>query len=90
MPEPNPNNTNENKKSKNILTENNSNVLSDKMFNEYLNKLEERNSIKVKSNAIVERAEVYDKSLLINDEFSKMIGSLEEIIENKEIKEVDE
>ena len=75
--------TNENRKGKNVLNESKavkeiveSKFKFDNMFDEYLNQINNRSEQKKKSENIVERAGIYDKSLLINEEFSKMIDSL--------------
>ena len=39
---------------------------------------------KKESNGLIERAEIYDKSLLINEDFSKMINSLDDVINEEE------
>ena len=46
------------------------------MFDRYLNVMNERIERKKNSEKVLERAKIYDKSLLINEEFSKMIDSL--------------
>ena len=53
-----------------------SNVKLDSMFEQYINKIDEKIERSNKPESIIERTEVYDKSLLINEEFSKMIDSL--------------
>ena len=75
--------TNESRKGKNVLNESKavkeiveSKFKLDNMFDEYLNQINNRSEQKKKSENIVERAGIYDKSLLINEEFSKMIDSL--------------
>ena len=45
------------------------------MFDRYLNVMNERIENKRKSEKVLERTKIYDKSLLINEEFSKMINS---------------
>ena len=49
------------------------------MFSKYLKRLDE-NNIKKKQETSIEKAEIYDKSLLINEEFNKMINGLEDKI----------
>jgi len=65
--EPTP--ANENLKKKPIINENT-------IFESYVNKIGNRDSLAKKNDSIMEMADIYDKSLLINDEFNKMIESL--------------
>ena len=74
---------NEGKKSKKVLTESKAkqilaekNKILDNMFETYLNKIDNRIERSKKQESIIERTDIYDKSLLINEEFSKMIDSL--------------
>lgn len=53
-----------------------SNVKLDSMFEQYINKIDEKIERSNKPESIIERTDIYDKSLLINEEFSKMIDSL--------------
>jgi hypothetical protein len=81
---------NESKKSKKVLTESKAreilkerkNIL-DNMFDAYLSKIDNRIERSSKQESIIERTDVYDKSLLINEEFSKMIDSLN-LLNNEE------
>lgn len=54
------------------------------MFDRYLNVMNERIERKKNSEKVLERAKIYDKSLLINEEFSKMIDSLDLFNKNEE------
>ena len=54
------------------------------MFDRYLNVMNERIEKKKNSEKVLERAKIYDKSLLINEEFSKMIDSLDLFNKNEE------
>ena len=60
-----------------------SNKKLDSMFKTYINKIDEKIERGNKQESIVERTDIYDKSLLINEEFSKMIDSLN-ILNNEE------
>ena len=83
-PEP-PTNESINKKKK-LITENaikESDLKIDSMFKQYINKIDNRMERAKKPESIVERTDIYDKSLLINEEFSKMIESLD-ILSNEE------
>ena len=83
-PEP-PTNESINKKKK-LITENaikESDLKIDSMFKQYINKIDNRMERTKKPESIVERTDIYDKSLLINEEFSKMIESLD-ILSNEE------
>lgn len=71
--------TNENKSNKDVLIEN--------MFDKYLEKIDSRMEESKKPESIVERTSIYDKSLLINEEFSKMIDSLNTITDEEETDE---
>jgi hypothetical protein len=53
------------------------------MFDAYLSKIDNRIERSSKQESIIERTDVYDKSLLINEEFSKMIDSLN-LLNNEE------
>jgi hypothetical protein len=66
--------------SKNIAPQNAESTLME-YYMSMLDKKAERES-KNNNDGILERAEIYDKSLLINEEFSKMINSLDEAINN--------
>lgn len=58
----------------------------DSMFDEYLSKVTESNNGIVR-NAETKRADIYDsKSLLMNEEFDKMISSLGKFVDDKELK----
>ena len=88
---PTPPPSNEGKAKKNVLTESKvkkelfeNKQMLDNMFEVYLNKIDKRNKKIKKSESIVERADIYDKSLLINEEFSKMIDSLNLLSEEEE------
>ena len=64
-----------------LLTEQNNKL--DKMFNEYLSALNERHEPKKETK--YNRADIYDSdSLLINEEFDKMIDALGKFTENKD------
>ena len=54
------------------------------MFDRYLNVMNERIERRKNSEKVLERAKIYDKSLLINEEFSKMIDSLDLFNKNEE------
>ena len=77
-PPPPPSNESINRNKKLIIenTLKESNVKLDSMFEQYINKIDEKIERSNKPESIVERTEIYDKSLLINEEFSKMIDSL--------------
>lgn len=51
-------------------------IKADDLFSKYLKRLDE-NNVKKKQETSLEKAEIYDKSLLINEEFNKMINGLE-------------
>ena len=58
---------------------------ADELFEKYVSRLNIDEERKRKSDVnIVERAKVYDKSLLINEEFNKMIESLNDLDKDKE------
>jgi hypothetical protein len=87
--------SNESKKSKKVLTEEKakkvlkeSKINLDNMFETYIGKIDNRIERSNKSESIVERTKIYDKSLLINEEFSKMIDSLNLL--NNDEEEADE
>lgn len=61
---------------------------ADDLFSKYLKRLDE-NNIKKKQETSIEKAEIYDKSLLINEEFNKMINGLEDKINDNIEKVVD-
>ena len=78
------------KKGKKVLTEakakkllEEKKVVLDNMFETYLNKIDNRIERSGKQESIIERSDIYDKSLLINEEFSKMIDSLN-LLNNEE------
>jgi len=89
--EPTPPPSNESRhKSNNLLTESKikeaikqNNINLDNMFETYISKIDNRIERSSKPESIVERTEIYDKSLLINEEFSKMIDSLN-LLNNEE------
>jgi hypothetical protein len=84
-PTPPPTNESINKKKK-LITENaikESDLKIDSMFKQYIDKIDNRMERAKKPESIVERTDIYDKSLLINEEFSKMIESLN-ILNNEE------
>ena len=73
-------------KNKNIIAENKikeSNLKLDSMFKQYMEKIDNQIERAKNPESIVERTDIYDKSLLINEEFSKMIDSLN-ILNNEE------
>ena len=76
-PPPGPPPTNESvNKNKKLITENaikESNLKLDSMYKQYIGKIDNRIERSSKPESIVERTDIYDKSLLINEEFSKMI-----------------
>ena len=87
-PEP-PTNESINKKKK-LITENaikESDLKIDSMFKQYINKIDNRMERAKKPESIVERTDIYDKSLLINEEFSKMIESLNILNDEEETDE---
>lgn len=57
---------------------------ADKLFSQYLRRLDEANE-KKKQETSIEKAEIYDKSLMINEEFNKMLNGL-----NKKLKDDNE
>lgn len=63
-------------------------IKADDLFSKYLKRLDE-NNIKKKQETSIEKAEIYDKSLLINEEFNKMINGLEDKINGNNEKVVD-
>lgn len=48
---------------------------ADKLFSQYLKRLDEANE-KKKQETSIEKADIYDKSLMINEEFNKMLDGL--------------
>ena len=84
-PGPPPSNESINRKKK-LIAENTikeSNIKLDNLFEQYISKIDNRIERTKKPESIIERTDIYDKSLLINEEFSKMIDSLN-IISNEE------
>ena len=82
--------SNESKKGKKVITENKakkilkeSKLNLDSLFETYINKIDNKIERSKKPESIVERTKIYDKSLLINEEFSKMIDSLD-LLNNEE------
>ena len=76
--------------SKKLLAENTvkeRNKVLDNMFEQYISKIDNRMERVKKPESIVERTDVYDKTLLINEEFSKMIDSLNMLIDEEETDE---
>lgn len=76
------------KKNKPLITEGKNDTrnlhkkdIADKLFESYINRFDESN--KRKNEISIDRTDVYDKSLLINEDFSNMISSLESIIKEK-------
>jgi hypothetical protein len=57
---------------------------ADKLFSQYLKRLDEANE-KKKQETSIEKADIYDKSLMINEEFNKMLNGL-----NKKLKDNNE
>lgn len=57
---------------------------ADKLFSQYLKRLDEANE-KKKQETSIEKADIYDKSLMINEEFNKMLNGL-----NKKLNENNE
>ena len=55
----------------------------DNLFETYISKIDNKIERSKKPESIVERTKIYDKSLLINEEFSKMIDSLD-LLNNEE------
>jgi hypothetical protein len=75
---------------KKLLSENTvkeRNKVLDSMFEKYISKIDNRMERVKKPESIVERTDVYDKSLLINEEFSKMIDSLNMLVDEEETDE---
>ena len=75
--------SNESKKGKKVINEekvrkvlDESKVNLDNMFETYITKIDNKIERSNKPESIVERTDIYDKTLLINEEFSKMIDSL--------------
>jgi hypothetical protein len=82
--------SNESKKGKKVITENKakkilneSKLNLDNLFETYISKIDNKIERSKKPESIVERTKIYDKSLLINEEFSKMIDSLD-LLNNEE------
>jgi gp20 (fragment) len=76
-------------KKKPLITENtlkamkkNSDKQLDTLFEEYLNCIDRKE--KKAEEISYERANIYDKSLLINEEFDKMISSLDDLVKDNE------
>lgn len=76
-------------KKKSLITENtlkamkkNSDKKLDTLFEEYLNCIDRKE--KKAEEISYERANIYDKSLLINEEFDKMISSLDNLVNDNE------
>lgn len=76
-------------KKKSLITENtlkamkkNSDKKLDTLFEEYLNCIDRKE--KKAEEISYERANIYDKSLLINEEFDKMISSLDDLVKDNE------
>nr|DAK97929.1 MAG TPA: capsid assembly protein [Ackermannviridae sp.] len=76
-------------KKKPLITENtlkamkkNSDKKLDTLFEEYLNCIDRKE--KKAEEISYERANIYDKSLLINEEFDKMISSLDDLVKDNE------
>ena len=65
-----------------------SKVNLDNMFETYITKIDNKIERSNKPESIVERTDIYDKTLLINEEFSKMIDSLNLL--NNDEEEADE
>lgn len=90
-PPPGPPPTNESvNKNKKLITESaikESNLKLDSMYKQYIGKIDNRIERSSKPESIVERTDIYDKSLLINEEFSKMIQSLNIVINEEETDE---
>ena len=85
-PPPTPPSNESIKKNKKLIAENTlkeSNRKLDSMFKQYIDKIDKKIERSSKQESIVERTSIYDKSLLINEEFSKMIDSLN-ILNNEE------
>ena len=87
--------SNESKKSKKVINEekvrkvlDESKVNLDNMFETYITKIDNKIERSNKPESIVERTDIYDKTLLINEEFSKMIDSLNLL--NNDEEEADE
>ena len=87
-PTPEPNKNEATNKNGMLLTEGAINApqeVEKSLLEHYLSVLEKRaESEKKEENGLIERAEIYDKSLLINEDFSKMINSLDDFITNEE------
>lgn len=61
----------------------------DTLFEAYIKKIDNSINRKSKPESIIEKAEIYDKTLMINEEYSKMIDSLDTFLNNGE-EETDE
>lgn len=77
--------------SKNLIFEsavkkemNESNLKLDSIFKQYISKIDNKIERAKKPENIVERTDIYDKSLLINEDFMKMISSLNDTINDKD------
>lgn len=57
------------------------------LFDKYVAKIDEKIERKSKPESIIEKAEIYDKTLLINEEYNKMIDSLNEFLKEEEADE---
>lgn len=89
-PGPPPSNESKLLNGKKLLSENTvkeRNKVLDSMFEKYISKIDNRMERVKKPESIVERTDVYDKSLLINEEFSKMIDSLNMLVDEEETDE---
>lgn len=87
-PTPEPNKNESVNKNGKLLTEATINAPQDaekSLLEYYMAMLDKRaENEKKESNGLIERAEIYDKSLLINEDFSKMINSLDNVINDEE------
>lgn len=76
--EPQQNTANEsNNKKRPLLTEN---IEKDLFFNAYVNKMNDRNKSEKEKDNLIERSDVYDKTLLINEEFNNMVDSIDKFL----------
>ena len=87
--EENPNES-ANRKGKKLITESKNNISSPKydLFEAYMNRLTNDDKKKTNKEISFEHTDIYDKTLFINEEYSKIMSSLDNILnEKKEKKE---
>ena len=62
----------------------------DTLFEAYIKKIDKNIERKSKPDSIIEKAEIYDKALMINEEYTKMINSLDTFLNTDDEEEADE